>query len=57
MHVRVHLDVSELTVKAILREVHIEHEVIVVQLSISWSVQIIQDVLRTMTITDAILVH
>lgn len=42
----------ELTMKAILREVHIEHEVIVVQLSISRSFQIIQDVLGNMTITD-----
>lgn len=52
-----HLNVSALTVKAILREVHIQHEVVVVQLSISWSFQIMQDVLVTMTITGAILVH
>lgn len=55
MHV--HWNVSELTVKTILREVHLEHEVIVVQLSISRGFQIIQDILGTITITDAILVH
>lgn len=56
-HVHVHWNVSELTVKAILREVHVEHEVIVVQFSISWSFQIIQDVLGTITIAGAIIVH
>lgn len=43
-----------LTVKAILREVHIQHEVIIVQLPISWSFWIIQDILETMTIIGAI---
>lgn len=52
-----HLNASALTVRAVLREVHIQHEVVVVQLSISWSFQIMQDVLGTMTITGAILVH
>lgn len=53
----VHLNVSALTVKAILRQVHVQHEVVVVQLSISWGFQIIQDVLGTMTMAGAILVH
>lgn len=36
-----------LTVRSILWEVHIQHEVIIIQLCSSWRLQVVQDVLRT----------
>ncbi len=40
-----------LTMQAILWEVHIQHEVIIVQLSGPRRVQVVQDILRTTKIT------
>lgn len=40
-----------LTMKAILWQVHIQHEVIIIQLSSSLRVKVIQDILRMMKIT------